>query len=236
MNYAILLSGGKGSRIDSKIPKQYIRCNGCMMVTRAFSTLAECDNIDGIIVVAESEWEEEIAKDIKAFNADTEKFIKFCKPGATRQLSILSGMEGLAGTKSPECFSVSDTVLVHDAARPFLTVEMLKRCYDALSGNDGVMPVLPMKDTVYQSDDGRKVSKLLNRSSIFAGQAPELFMLKKYYGANVKLLPDEILKINGASEPAIMAGMEIFMIPGDEKNFKVTTDEDLKRYESLGVK
>ena len=52
MNYAILLSGGNGSRIDSKIPKQYIRCNGCMMVTRAFSTLAECDNIDGIIVVA----------------------------------------------------------------------------------------------------------------------------------------------------------------------------------------
>ena len=81
--------------------------------------------------------------------------------------------------------------------------------------------VLTMKDTVYISDDGENISGLIDRSTLFACQAPELFRLKSYYEANIRLLPDDILKINGASEPAVMAGMKIAMIPGDERNVKV---------------
>ena len=92
-----------------------------------------------------------------------------------------------------------------------------------------MMPVLPMKDTVYLSNDGKNISGLIDRSTVFAGQAPELFRLERYYEANVRLLPDEIYKINGASEPAVMAGLKIAMIPGDEKNCKITTAEDLER-------
>ncbi|MBQ8956634.1 MAG: 2-C-methyl-D-erythritol 4-phosphate cytidylyltransferase, partial [Lachnospiraceae bacterium] len=106
-------------------------------------------------------------------------------------------------------------------------------CYKALSGHDGVMPVLPMKDTVYLSDDKKSVSELLDRSRVFAGQAPELFYFKPYYEANMKLMPDKILEINGASEPAVMAGMDIVMIPGDERNFKVTTDADMERFRRI---
>jgi 4-diphosphocytidyl-2-methyl-D-erithritol synthase len=92
------------------------------------------------------------------------------------------------------------------------------------------MPTLPMKDTVYLSDDGSSVSKLLDRRKIFAGQAPELFLFKPYYMANTALLPNKIMRINGASEPAILAGMDITMIPGDEDNFKITTMADLNRF------
>ena len=73
------------------------------------------------------------------------------------------------------------------------------------------------------------MSELLDREKVFAGQAPELFRFKKYYEANRRLMPDMILKINGASEPAVMAGMDIVMIPGDEANFKITTDADMER-------
>lgn len=107
------------------------------------------------------------------------------------------------------------------------------RCYRALSEDgdtEGVMPVLPMKDTVYLSKDGKDISGLIDRSSVFAGQAPELFRLEPYYEANVRLLPADILKINGASEPAVMAGMKIAMIPGDERNVKVTSAEDLEKF------
>ena len=69
----------------------------------------------------------------------------------------------------------------------------------------------------------------MNRSCIFAGQAPETFRYKKYYEANKALLPDKILMIKGSTEAAIMAGMDIAMIPGDQRNFKVTTREDLAR-------
>ena len=71
---------------------------------------------------------------------------------------------------------------------------------------------------------------LLNRSEIYAGQAPETFRIGMYYAANKRLYPDKLLKINGSTEPAIMAGMDVVMIPGDECNFKITTREDLKLF------
>ena len=74
---------------------------------------------------------------------------------------------------------------------------------------------------------------MLNRNEIYAGQAPEVFRLRKYYEANQRLLPDKILQINGATEPAIMAGMDIAMIPGDERNFKITTKTDLENFNRI---
>ena len=87
-----------------------------------------------------------------------------------------------------------------------------------------------MKDTVYFSNDGVSVTELLDRSRIFAGQAPEVFNLKKYYEANKELLPDRILSINGSTEPAVIAGMDIAMVAGDEKNYKITTPADMGRF------
>ena len=100
-------------------------------------------------------------------------------------------------------------------------------------GYDGVLPVLPMKDTVYLSEDGKEISSLLDRKQIFAGQAPEAFRLGSYCRANQALMPDRILTINGSTEVAVMAGMKVHMIPGDERNFKITTAEDFQRFERL---
>ncbi len=90
-----------------------------------------------------------------------------------------------------------------------------------------------MKDTVYSSADGKKITALLNRAEIYAGQAPEIFRLGAYYEACRKLLPERILHINGSTEPAVMAGLNVAMIPGDERNFKVTTKEDLERFRKI---
>ena len=121
-------------------------------------------------------------------------------------------------------------VIIHDAARPCLTKKLLQECICAAEGHDGVLPVLSMKDTVYYSDDGMHVSGLLQRSNVLAGQAPEVFRYGKYLEANQALLPEKILQVNGSTEPAVLAGMDIVTIPGDEKNYKVTTQEDLKRF------
>ena len=158
----------------------------------------------------------------------------FSLPGDTRQLSILNGLRDIRDyVKShSEELQADPVVIIHDAARPNLTAEYVDRCLDALDGFDGVMPVLPMKDTVYYSEDGKSVDRLLDRSRIYAGQAPEVYRLGKYIEANERLLPDEIKKINGSTEPAILAGLAVAMIPGDENNYKITTSEDLKRFES----
>ncbi len=239
MNYAILLSGGTGTRTGADMPKQYVRVNGHMMVTYALKPVLDSGHVDKVYVVCADEWREDMIRDVEAAGLDAKKIAGFAQPGDTRQLSILNGLklikEGIAPdhTDGSKSAASTDTVLIHDAARPFLTVDLLDRCYKAINENagiDGVMPVLPMKDTVYISEDGENISGLIDRSTVFAGQAPELFCLKPYYEANVRLLPDDILKINGASEPAVMAGMKISMIPGDERNVKVTSAEDLEKY------
>lgn len=227
MNHAIVLSGGTGTRTGADMPKQYVRAEGHMMVTHALRALLLTDRVDKVYIVCADEWRDDILNDVKEAGLNEGKIAGFAKPGDTRQLSIFNGLTYIIDkTRSND----QDTVLIHDAARPFLTEDLLGRCYDALEGHDGVMPVLPMKDTVYLSNDGSNISGLIDRSTVFAGQAPELFCLMPYYEANRKLLPDKILKINGASEPAVMAGMKIAMIQGDEKNKKVTTTQDLREF------
>lgn len=228
MNYAILLAGGTGTRISSDTPKQYVRAGSHMMITEALKTLLECDRIDGVCIVSEAARRTEIENDIRSAGSDVSKIVSYADPGTNRQTSAFNGMKELIGKKGEP--GEKDTVLIHDAARPLLSGELLENIYSALDGHDGVMPVLPMKDTVYLSEDGNKLSGLLDRSKVYAGQAPELFLFGKYYEANAALMPDKILSVNGASEPAIIAGMDIVMIPGDERNFKVTTDADMERY------
>ncbi len=226
MNIAIVLSGGAGTRLGAGIPKQYIRIAGKMLITYCLDTMIKHPDIDAVQIVAEPEWKADILKDAQNHAVDIRKIHGFSLPGQERQSSILNALSDIA----QESELMADTVLIHDAARPNLSAEMISRCMDALRGHDGVMPVLPMKDTVYMSGDGRRVSELLDRSRIFAGQAPELFRFAKYFAANRRLLPDEIRQIKGSTEPAIMAGMDIVMIPGDENNFKITTQADLERF------
>ena len=231
MNYAVLLSGGSGSRAGSDMPKQYKRVNGLMMVTGALATLAENDHIDRIVIAAAGEWHSEIIKDVKLAGIKEDKLMGFAGPGDTRQLSILNALTYIYDREGRnEASADADTVLVHDAARPYVSAQLITKCYEALPGYDGVMPVLPMKDTVYISGNGEVIEELIDRSTVYAGQAPELFKLGKYYDANLALMPDGIYKVNGASEPAVMAGMHIAMIPGDERNFKITTAGDLEKY------
>ena len=230
MNIALILSGGTGTRLGTEIPKQYIEICGRPVISYCLERLAAHDQIDAVQIVADKEWHELILESIeKSVSGEAVgKFRGFSEPGRNRQLSILNGLDDIMGYAS-----AGDYVLIHDAARPLLSEQLVTECIGAAAGNDGVIPVLPMKDTLYASRGGRYVDSLLKRDEIFAGQAPEVFVLGKYYEANRRLMPDEILKINGSTEPAVMAGMNIIMIPGEEDNFKITTKADLERFRKI---
>ena len=153
------------------------------------------------------------------------KFRGFSAPGETRQFSILNGL-GDIGKYAVD----SDYVLIHDAARPLLTAGLVTDCLSAAADHDGAIPVLPMKDTVYFSDNGEQINSLLERSLIVEGQAKQADIFGIKTEAMRNLLPLLNFKINGSTEPAVMAGLDIAMIPGDEGNFKITTKADLERF------
>ena len=238
MNIALILSGGSGVRVGSNIPKQYIEVSGRPIITYCIKTFSTHEIIDVIWIVAEKEWQDKILAWLKMYGLES-KVKGFSLPGENRQLSILNGLEDIASFAKEE-----DYVVIHDAARPCLSSQMIAACFESVVGHDGVLPVLPMKDTVYLSTDGKSIASLLDRQQIFSGQAPEVFILGKYLEANRRLLTTEskdadgkvqsaILSINGSTEPAVLAGLDVVMIPGEEANFKITTKEDLERFRKL---
>lgn len=222
MNVALVLAGGTGTRLGAAVPKQYIEVDGKPIISYCMDTISKCHIIDGIYIVADSMWHDYIKQ-----NVDMSKVKGFVEPGENRQLSIYNGLMAMKNFASNE-----DVVLIHDGARPLVSEEMICQCISNIEGHDGVMPVLPVKDTLYVSENGSSVSKLLDREKIFRGQAPEAFLYEKYLKANEALLPDEIKLINGSTEPAVMAGLDVLMISGDERNFKITTEKDLEDFRS----
>ena len=230
MNIAIILAGGIGSRIGTDIPKQFMELSGRMMIVHSMIPFGNSAYISNILIVAGQAWRDRIEAAVEDEQSISEKILGFSDPGENRQLSIYNALKEI---EKMGLADMVDNIIIHDAARPFVSEDMIADCFNALDKYDGAMPVLPMNDTVYFSRTGTRVDELLNRNTIFAGQAPEAFRYKKYLAANEALLPDKIMHIKGSTEPAVMAGMDVAMIPGDQRNFKVTNKVDFELAEEI---
>lgn len=228
MNIALILSGGTGQRLGADLPKQYIEVGKKPVISYCIETLSAHAMIDGIQIVADVFWRKDIRQWLREADGG-EKFRGFSDPGENRQLSIFHGLRDIQNYADD-----MDYVFVHDAARPLLSEKHVTDCLLGVMGHEGLMPALPMKDTVYTSlDGGKSIAALLDRSTVYAGQAPEVFQLGRYYEANRRLLPDRIRQINGSAEPAVLYHMDVVMIPGEEENFKLTTKADLERFRKI---
>lgn len=225
MNIAIILSGGTGTRLGMSIPKQYLKIGERMIIEFVLDTFGSANIIDGIVIVCAKDWKNTIIEKI-----NYGKPIFFANPGLTRQMSILNGMIEI----KKEFGDSVKNVIIHDAARPLVSKHLIESCLSACDNNyDGAMPVLPLKDTVYLSVDKTQITNLLDRTQLFAGQAPEAFNFDKYLKAHLNVPQEELIKINGSSELAFKQGMNIKLIPGDQRNFKITDIEDLERFKTI---
>lgn len=222
MNTAIILAGGVGSRMNTEhIPKQYIQVNDKRIIDYCLITFQEHPLIDRIVIVADSVWFPIIDESLSRFHVD--KFSGYSKPGCTRQYSIFYALQLLQKNTQDK-----DMVIIHDAARPLVSQNLITKCLSAADEYDGVMPVLPVKDTLYRSKNKKEIFELLPREELFAGQAPESFRYGKYLECHSRMSKEEIMEINGSSEIAYKNHMNILLIPGEERNFKITTKEDLE--------
>ena len=228
MNIAIILSGGVGARMGAGRPKQYLEVEGRTIFSFSMETLMRHPLVDAIVVVCAPEWQGVVDADVAALDAAASgKEIIFALPGETRQLSVFSGMEEAAERWGEE----AGIVLVQDAARPNTSPRIITDCIRGVAdGYDGAMPAVRVKDTIYLSDDGKEITSLLDRTTLYAGQAPEAFAFRKYLEAHRRLSPVELKKITGSSELAHRAGLRVRLIKGEAENFKITDKEDIERF------
>lgn len=227
MNIAIILSGGVGSRMGLNIPKQYVVVNGQPIISYCLQTFLCNEHTDAVVIGVADEWKEYIMEQMEKLHPAKPVF--YAAPGETRQYSIFNALRVV----KDQGYSDDSFVIIHDAARPLVSDELINRCYEACDRADGSMPVIAVKDTTYYSEDGKSITSLLDRSKLWAGQAPEAFVFGKYLQIHESMSHEELLKINGSTEIAFKQGLKVEMVEGDPMNFKITTPEDLSNFESI---
>src|SRR5215204_6011461 len=212
--WAILAAAGTGERLGLDRPKAFASLNDRPLVAEALERLDGSEWIEGIVVAAPPEWEEPcilVAEEIAAG-----KVAETVTGGQTRGESVLAAL-----AEVPEEATV---VLVHDAARPVVSDEMIERLITALGdGWDGAVPVLPIADTVKRLD-GETVAETLDRNGLVTVQTPQAFV--------AQVLRDALAgDIAGAPDCASLVearGGRIRGVEGDPRLLKVTTPADLE--------
>ena len=226
MNTAIILAGGVGSRMGVDRPKQYLIVKDKPVIVYCLEIFEKHSNIDNIVIVVSDEWKSYVEENVAKYGIS--KVCGYAPAGETRQHSIYNGL------KATDKFAPdTDVVIVHDAARPLVSDEIIDDCILGATEDDGAMPVISVKDTIYQSRDGKSIDRLLKRSELFAGQAPESFKFRKYYDVHNTVTDEEIASTAGSSEIAYRHGMKVRLVKGSERNFKITTIEDLETFETI---
>lgn len=221
MNIALILAGGTGTRLRRGIPKPFVSVRGRMVITHCLEAVSAHPRIDAIQIIADEDWRGRIHEEIP--KAALGKISGFSKPDSNRQRSIFNGLKMIMPSSER-----SDIILIHDATRPLVSKALISSLLKACEKHDGAIPVLPVEDTIYIRNGGC-VASYHESGTVYTEQTPEAYNLRKYYAALRKLPPEKLDLINDSVEPAILAGMDLAMVPGDEYNFKVVAPIDLER-------
>jgi 2-C-methyl-D-erythritol 4-phosphate cytidylyltransferase len=215
--WAVLVAAGRGERLGEDRPKAFVRFGELPLLAESLRRLDESEWIDSVVLVAPPEWEEPailLAEEVGASKVST------CVPGGhTRTESVRAGV-----AEVPDEAAV---ILVHDAARPFVTDDVIGRVIGALGeGFDGAVPTLPVSDTVKRVRDG-VVSETVARDDLVTVQTPQGFIAPVLRDA-LRACVDSTQATDCASLVEENGG-RVKVVAGDERLLKITTTSDLER-------
>jgi 2-C-methyl-D-erythritol 4-phosphate cytidylyltransferase/2-C-methyl-D-erythritol 2,4-cyclodiphosphate synthase len=211
--FAIIVAAGRGRRVGGEVPKQYRILGGEPVLRRAARGFLEHPAIDGVRVV--------IHADDRALYDQAIRGLALLEPvvgGASRQESARNGIESLAEL-DPEF------VFIHDAARPFVSAACIDAARSALGSATGALVAVPVTDTLKRGAAGL-ATETIDRSGLWRAQTPQAFRFAEIREAHRRAAG---LSLTDDSAVAEHAGMTVALVPGDEDNFKITTEDDFAR-------
>lgn len=216
--HAIIVAAGSGIRAGGAVPKQYRPVAGQPLLRHAAARLLAHPSINGVTVV--------INPECRALYDEAVAGLALPEPiagGATRQLSVLAGLEALAADPP-------DIVMVHDAARAFVPAAVLDALIAAFGDAevDGACPALPQIDSLRRGEAGR-FSGSVDRENLWRVQTPQAFRYPALLAAHRAAAP-------GATDEvaiALAAGLSVAITPGDERAFKVTEADDFAKASAM---
>ncbi|MFG1332790.1 bifunctional 2-C-methyl-D-erythritol 4-phosphate cytidylyltransferase/2-C-methyl-D-erythritol 2,4-cyclodiphosphate synthase [Xanthobacter autotrophicus] len=218
---AIVVAAGRGTRAGGPLPKQYQAIAGEPVLRRTLRLFAAHPRITAVLVVIHSDDSVRFADTAR----DLPKILAPAFGGATRQASVRAGLEALAaaGRTSP------DLVLVHDAARPYTSPDLIARAVEAAGRADAAIPVLAVTDTVKRVDADGIVVQTLDRAALRTVQTPQAFRFKALRAAHAAAAAAGVETLTDDAAVMEWAGHSVATFEGESTNVKLTTPEDMTR-------
>lgn len=217
-NVAIVLAAGKGTRMKSKVQKQYLLIQDKPVLYYSLNEFQKCPFIDEILLVT-GEGEQEFCKREILMPYGFSKVTKVIPGGKERYLSVYEGLKAIT-----DC----TYVYIHDGARPFIDQEMLQRAHDAVAKHFACAVGMPVKDTVKISDADGFAGHTPNRDLVWAIQTPQAFSYQLIRKAYDRIPKDR--EVNITDDAMVMETFgekKVKLVCGSYKNIKITTPEDL---------
>ncbi|MEQ1573145.1 MAG: 2-C-methyl-D-erythritol 4-phosphate cytidylyltransferase [Vicinamibacterales bacterium] len=216
---AIIAAGGRGARFGTAGPKQFLALCGKPILRHSVEALAGSSRVSELVVALPAD----MVADPPTYLAAAGKPTVVVEGGARRQDSVARAFARVA--------SRADVVIIHDAARPFVSGELIERTIDAAVAYGAAIAALPATDTVKRGNANRVIVGTLPRGEVFLAQTPQAF--------RTSVLRDALALATGHAEAtdeamlAEQAGHPVTLVDGDPRNIKITTPEDLEMAEAL---
>jgi len=212
---ALIAAGGRGLRFGDARPKQFVSLGGRSILERSVDVFASCDVIDEVVVALPPDL---MNRPPVLFSA--RKPLAIVAGGARRRDSVANAFAHVADR--------ADVVVIHDAARPFVTADTIRRTVSAAAESGAAIAALAAHDTVKRADARRVITATLPREEIYLAQTPQAF--------RTAVLKDALAVDGDATDEAMLAeqaGHAVRIVEGDARNLKITTPTDLALAERL---
>jgi len=219
--FVVVVAAGCGSRLQcdvGDVPKQYRYIGGKTLLGHTLKKVSEAPSLEKVIAVVRPGFDVEFEDSVKGLTKIAAPVIG----GATRQASVLAGLEAIADDP-PDC------VLIHDGVRPFITVETIERVIACLSDYPAVFASTPAVDAMKRVDVHDLVVETVSREDLRLAQTPQGFDYESILDAHRRAAECGIVDFVDDAAVAEWAGIPIFAVTGDQDNLKITTNEDLSR-------
>jgi len=221
---AVILAAGSGDRFKSPLPKQFLQIAGRSLLEICLERFRDHRGIDGILLVSPADRLAMVEKVVA--DGPFPKVIRVLAGGRTRQESSAIGIAAV-----PEG---AENVLVHDAARALVPVEVITRVLEALSRHRAVMPVLPVSDTTIRIDDAGVVAAVLDRGKLRRVQTPQGFKLELIRLAHEKARAGGVTDASDDCSLVLRFALApVVTVEGAASNIKITYPQDLAIAEAI---
>ena len=213
---ALIVAGGMGRRLDSRVPKQFIRLGGRSIVDRSLEPFLSSERVHEVVLVMPADL---VSQPPESLTSST-KLTRVVAGGLRRQDSVARGFDAA----SP----AAEVIVIHDAARPFVTRELIARTIDAAVEAGAALAAVAASDTVKEVTTVRDVpwvGRTLNRAEIYLAQTPQAFKRDVLQAAIAE--GRDGAEATDEAALAERAGHPVRLVQGDSRNIKITTEADL---------